>query len=686
MLRIALLILFVGYVPGALIFRLPWGGVADRARLPAEERIFWSIVLSVIVAGVITMSLAAAGAYRLEWLLWILGAASVLLLVIGRTGLRLGPAPWPTWTAIPPIALAALTWYVAAFVPPSEYVMGGKDPGVYLNEGIQIAQRGSLTISDPLVSAVPELYRDLLFPDHRNPSYYSNRFMGFFLLDPNSGTVVGQFPHLYPSSAAVAYGIHGLSGARWVLVWWSVLGVLAVYFLGVRLFGRPAAAAGAGLLAVHVVQVWYARYPNAELVLQPLLFAGTLAYVRAQSDEIAFFRPVSAILFVLGIVTHLTAVFAVAAIVGTALLGRSAGQRLRASFAVPLVVGTLIALSYYVSYLPAYFAISTTFVDRLSPANLVLLGFGGVVLMTLWWSSMQPAVARVICRTIPVAVVAALWIAAGYAYFLRAPAGALAPQDAYALRMFTEFYLLPLGLALALAGLLVASRSFWTAAPFLWLTAVFALMFFYKIRVIPEHFWAARRFLAVVIPASLVLAGAAAFAPISFNPAGPLRALNARSVQWARFALGAVLVAILARSFVAATLPILRHVEYAGLIPRLEQLAARTRRTLTCWRSRSPTSTHGMSSCWPPPTLTKMLSADCCPGRTSTTAGCSSLAVEAPSSSRARWLSIPWRESDSRFRSTSRIGTPIRLARSSRSSTSESTNCLKCRGNRVRST
>ena len=33
--------------------------------------------------------------------------------------------------------------------------MGGKDPGVYMNEGIQIAQRGTLTIVDDVVRTVP---------------------------------------------------------------------------------------------------------------------------------------------------------------------------------------------------------------------------------------------------------------------------------------------------------------------------------------------------------------------------------------------------------------------------------------------------------------------------------------------------------------------------------------------------
>ena len=40
------------------------------------------------------------------------------------------------------------------------------------------------------------------------------RFMGFFIQDPDTGTVVGQFPHVFPASIAIGYGIDGLTGAR----------------------------------------------------------------------------------------------------------------------------------------------------------------------------------------------------------------------------------------------------------------------------------------------------------------------------------------------------------------------------------------------------------------------------------------------------------------------------------------
>ena len=65
---------------------------------------------------------------------------------------------------------------------------------------------------DPVVASVPAASRDLFFPSHAAGNYYGLRFMGFFIQDPADGRVIGQFPHFYPASIAIGYGVNGLSG------------------------------------------------------------------------------------------------------------------------------------------------------------------------------------------------------------------------------------------------------------------------------------------------------------------------------------------------------------------------------------------------------------------------------------------------------------------------------------------
>jgi hypothetical protein len=274
---------------------------------------------------------------------------------------------------------------------------------------------------------------------------------------------------------------------------------------------------------------------------------------------------------------------------------RCAGHRLPLSFSVPLVAGTLLGLAYYATHLPVYFQIPAQFFRFLSLPAIGALVLAGIAGVTFWWQADHPRVGPALRRVIPVLMIGGLWIAAAYGYFFRTAGGGLAPHDADSLRTFTAFYLTPLGLALALVGLLVAGRrlSFWVAAPLVALVAMFALVFFYKIRVIPEHFWAARRFLAVVLPGSLLLAGAAAFGDLRVEAASRWRVLNSAAVRWGRYAAGFVLIALLARLYLQATMPVLRHVEYAGLIPRLEELAGRfTDKDLVLVEARLASDTH----------------------------------------------------------------------------------------------
>ena len=224
-------LLLIAYVPGALLFRLPFADRELRASLPAEERVFWAVILSVLTTSLAALALAAAGQYAFHRLLIVDALVSFVVLTVANRRLPLPTsAPRVTWTALVPLAIIALGAYL--YVPTAEYVIGGKDPGTYINEGIQIAQRGSLTIVDPLVAAVPAASRDLFFPSHDNSTYYGTRFMGFFILDPDAGTVSGQFPHLFPVWIAIGYGLHGLTGARETIAWWSLLALVAVYMTG----------------------------------------------------------------------------------------------------------------------------------------------------------------------------------------------------------------------------------------------------------------------------------------------------------------------------------------------------------------------------------------------------------------------------------------------------------------------
>jgi hypothetical protein len=161
-------------------------------------------------------------------------------------------------------------------------------------------------------------------------------------------------------------------------------------------------------------------------------------------------------------------------------------------------------------------------------------------------------------------VVAAL---AAYALVLRQPAGPLAAHDAYALRTFADFYVTKAVLIAAVIGYAIfARRLFWRDPAFFVVLTAFALIFFYKIRIVPEHFWAARRFVPMILPGTLLLAAAAAIAGARGN------LLLTRAI---RLPIGIVFLALVAVHYARAAQPVVDHVEYAGVIPRIEELAGK---------------------------------------------------------------------------------------------------------------
>ena len=562
----------VGWLPGAALFRVPALDREKRAQLDAEERVFWAVILSFAISLSVTLALAALDRYSLARLLIVDLLLVTAVLGVWRRRLRMPGARRVSVTAVIPLVLIVLCGW--RFFPPAEYVIGGRDPGVYLNEGIQIAQRGALVVRDKVIAEVPAFARELFLPRHvevfwnvPRTDYYSVRFMGSFIKDPDAGTVVGQFPHLFPAAIAIGYGVDGLTGARRTTGVWAALGVVALYFAGARLFGRATAAAAATLLAVHVVQLWFARYPNSEVVMQGLLFAGLLANARAHVDGDRFFAPIAGMLLGLLLFLRFDAVLAIAAVAAAIAVGAFAGQRLRWGFVGPLVVAAALAAAYLLGPMRAYVDIYLVFLSHLPTWQYILLATGAAVAMWLLAAGARhERLAAQVRRLLPLALALVLLAAAAYALLWRHPVGRLTAHDAYALRTFAGLYLTMPGLLAALAGFwLLARTRFWRDPALFIMVALFSLFLFYKIRIVPEHFWMARRFVPVILPGALLFAAAAAFATAAGGP----------RMQVVRRAVGGLFLALLAGAYVRASQPILHHTEYEGLIPRIEALAGR---------------------------------------------------------------------------------------------------------------
>jgi hypothetical protein len=243
------------------------------------------------------------------------------------------------------------------------------------------------------------------------------------------------------------------------------------------------------------------------------------------------------------------------------------GRRLRTSFVVVLAAASALAASYLLGPMRGYAEAPIVFLSNLRPWHYAGIGATAcAMLFALGAARRYPALAHRAAGAIPFALTATLAAAAVYALYFRHPRGKLAAHDAYALRTFAYLYVSVPALVAALMGYAIAARrAFWRAPELFTTVAVFCLFLFYKIRIVPEHFWMARRFLPVILPGVLVFACAAAFAGLR---------RTGRS-RWLSAAIGVTFVVLLALHYERVARPLMPHVEFAGVIPQLETLAAR---------------------------------------------------------------------------------------------------------------
>jgi hypothetical protein len=130
---------------------------------------------------------------------------------------------------------------------------------------------------------------------------------------------------------------------------------------------------------------------------------------------------------------------------------------------------------------------------------------------------------------------------------------------------------------------MAARREFWRDPAFFFIAAAYSAFFFYKIHVVPEQWWMARRFLPIILPATMLFASAAVF--------GSSTPEHRRTVRRAVVAI--LFMGFLGWQYVVAARTVAGHVEYKGAITQVDKLASQfTPRDLVIVESRDAGSDY----------------------------------------------------------------------------------------------
>jgi hypothetical protein len=582
----------------------------DRRRLTLDERLFLTGAVSVAFSAWLALLLAELGIFSTVRAGLVEVVLFPLVLLLGRVAGRRPAQPFARpergSSLLPPLLVALVAFGLLA--RPSEYIVGGRDPGAYVSAMGVIARTGKITHLDPVVASVPADDLSLFYANLDQPPFQFTldvnedkpqaswpRFMGFELDHPTSGLITPQFFHLFPAFGAYLFETMGVRGALATPPIFGILGTLAAFFLGRRMFGGAVATIGALGLATTVLQVWFGRYPVSEGFSQFLILSGLLAHRLDLEAESRAFGWLAGSFLGLTLLVRIDSVLLLLPLglwCVVQVMGRrdsSWKSRVRGvlvPFLLLLVHAAVHAILFSKRY--AHQILTRRYWNHSSLLWVVLAATVVAVAILVWregprWMAMARRHETKLRAAALVLVGATLLYALALRPSLSAWAGGdgnvkaerlsdstilkalgfdrLAAHDAQALRRYAWFVGAPV-LALACFGLgLLLRRAGSDDVLPLAVLLVFSGFYFYKIRVFNDYFFAMRRYVPVTLPFTFLLAALA------------LVTIASKSKRWR---VAATVVGLLALgSSVANTKPILSYVDWKGSVRFVSDVARR---------------------------------------------------------------------------------------------------------------
>ena len=237
--------------------------------------LFVSFVGTVILTGWIGVLLVSFGFFSL------LNVSLGLLWVAVGIGVWQRPFSVPRFLPLLPtewIVLLLMLGSAVVYFRPHEYVLGGIDPGVYVNMAATAVQTGSFITEDPWTAQMAQ------FPDvslREQPPQWRTRylqFVGWYIDDQEPSRSIPQFFPFHSILLAVGMGLGGLYAGLFVTPLWGVLSLTAVYLTTRQLFNDWVGLIAALLLAITPTHIYFARYPTTEPLTLLLVFTGLFAF------------------------------------------------------------------------------------------------------------------------------------------------------------------------------------------------------------------------------------------------------------------------------------------------------------------------------------------------------------------------------------------------------------------------
>lgn len=225
------------------------------------------------------LALSAGGVWTplADWTLWGLGAAAGGVRLI-RTG---GLSRLSTLRFAGTVGLTGLVTALVLFLPPrSEWLAGGWDPGIYVNQAVSIANHnGTCPVRDTVYADMTVAEREWV--STQEGSDYHEVFPGV-PVSLEDGSLPVYFFHLTPVCGAWLYRLGGMGLLHRMPLLLALLGVLPAWaMLGALGLSRITTVAALVFWVLSPLWVYHQAIPSSEMLQVFLLCAGLLFYLDA---------------------------------------------------------------------------------------------------------------------------------------------------------------------------------------------------------------------------------------------------------------------------------------------------------------------------------------------------------------------------------------------------------------------
>lgn len=544
------------FVPGNLLYNLSF---KENKKVDLAETVFIQILISILISGLVGLFLAIVGIFSLFSLITILLSFSIAIILKFNCFIRIKSYRKNEERFQAFVLLGIILISIALFFHPFESIIGGRDPGVYINSGVNIAKTGSITIQDNLIASLnPEDFDNIFIREdfQETPSQY----LGYYIIDANQGEISQRFFYLYPIWIAIFYSIFESPLFLYITPIVSLLSVIAIFFTVRRLFNQNVALLSIFLLSINYAQIWYSRYPSSEILMQLLIFSGIYFLLMFNKNKSSLFAIFSALCFAEVFFTRIEGILVLLPIMVFSVHSWINNKITRRYVAFLIIYFSLIPIYVFLTYN----LISNYILDILNYSNyIIIISLASIVVFILIikkYGKNRIKNIVYINENIWKFVLSALTIALFVYYYYLRPEFFSGFQSDNLLKIM--WYIPPSFSVLLIAGgviLAIQKKMDENLMLFLMFIFIFTIIFIDKTRISPDHPWWIRRFLALTIPSFIIFLS---YFTIEFNWKKHEKIISTVKI---------LIVLFISFSFMNLSSQILDYQEYKGIIKQSEE-------------------------------------------------------------------------------------------------------------------